>query len=586
MGWEGLFVIGLVVLVFIMLAVSSIAPDLILMGALVLLMLTGVLLPEQAFAGFANTGLMTIAALYIVAAGLRETGAIQYVTRRLLGEPDTVRSAQFRMLMPTAVLSAFLNNTTIVAMLIPAVQEWCQRLRMSPAKLLLPLSYIAILGGTCTLIGTSTNLVVNGLLQKSGHAGLGMFDITGIGLMLLVSGSIFLLLFGNRLLSNRSSVSEDFEKVREYHVDMIVTDVLDGKSLSVAGLANLGFGYLAELERNGEIIQSPEHDFVLQVGDQLSFIGSPRCAQELRSIQGLQPANTQFQQMTVVHFRRRLVEAVIGGDFPFLGKTIRECDFLGNYQAVVLSVSRGGQNPLQDKGLNSRLQVGDTLLLEAGKEFANQYRFRRDFMLVSALENSSPPNFQKARIALLIMGVMVALSTFNILPILQSAWLAAGVMLVTGCMNAGLARRSIDYTVLTVIGASFALGAAMESSGAAEFIAQQLMSMGHLSVMSALAAVYLLTTLFTNIITNNAAAILMFPICEVLAKQMGVDVVPFALTIMFAASASFMTPIGYQTNLMVYGPGGYRFTDYLRLGVPMNVIAGVVTLLGIQWLWL
>ncbi len=586
MGWEGLFVIGLVVLVFIMLAVSSIAPDLILMGALVLLMLTGVLLPEQAFTGFANTGLMTIAALYIVAAGLRETGAIQYVTRRLLGEPDTVRSAQFRMLMPTAVLSAFLNNTTIVAMLIPAVQEWCQRLRMSPAKLLLPLSYIAILGGTCTLIGTSTNLVVNGLLQKSGHAGLGMFDITGIGLMLLVSGSIFLLLFGNRLLSNRSSVSEDFEKVREYHVDMIVTDVLDGKSLSVAGLANLGFGYLAELERNGEIIQSPEHDFVLQVGDQLSFIGSPRCAQELRSIQGLQPANTQFQQMTVVHFRRRLVEAVIGGDFPFLGKTIRECDFLGNYQAVVLSVSRGGQNPLQDKGLNSRLQVGDTLLLEAGKEFANQYRFRRDFMLVSALENSSPPNFQKARIALLIMGVMVALSTFNILPILQSAWLAAGVMLVTGCMNAGLARRSIDYTVLTVIGASFALGAAMESSGAAEFIAQQLMSMGHLSIMSALAAVYLLTTLFTNIITNNAAAILMFPICEVLAKQMGVDVVPFALTIMFAASASFMTPIGYQTNLMVYGPGGYRFTDYLRLGVPMNAIAGVVTLLGIQWLWL
>lgn len=586
MGWEGILAIGLVLGVLGFLALSRISPDLILMAALIILMVSGVLKPEEAFAGFANTGLMTIAALYIVAAGLRETGAIQCITRRLLGQPSSVRGAQFRMLLPTAALSAFLNNTTVVAMLIPAIQEWCQRLKIPPSKLLLPLSYTAILGGTCTLIGTSTNLVVNGLLQKSGHEGLGVFDISGVGLILLLAGGGFLLLFGNRLLPDSAGVAEGLDKVREYHVEMIVEDgALHGQSLSVAGLSNLGYGYLAELERADEVTQSPPGDFILQAGDRLSFIGAPRCAHELRSIQGLKPANEDIHKLGIVHFRRRLVEAVIGPEFPFLGMTLQECDFLGSYQAVVLSISRGGVDTLPDKGLNAHLQVGDTLLMEAGKEFAKQYSFRKDFLLVSALEDSSPPNFQKAQLALGILAAMVVLSALEIIPILQAAWLAAGVMLVTRCLNAGLARRSIDFTVLTVVGASFALGESMDKTGAAQWIAEGLMSGGHLTPLMALVMVYVMTSLFTEVITNNVAAVLMFPICSAVSEQMGVNFMPFAIAIMFAASASFMTPIGYQTNLMVYGPGGYRVMDYLKIGIPMNILAGCVSIPVILWFW-
>jgi di/tricarboxylate transporter len=586
MGWEGILSILLVVGVLGFLAFSRIAPDLILMAALIILLVTGVVAPEQAFAGFGNTGLMTIAALYVVAAGLRETGAIQCITRRLLGQPSTVRGAQFRMLLPTAGLSAFLNNTTVVAMLIPAIQEWCQRLKLPPTKLLMPLSFSAILGGTCTLIGTSTNLVVNGLLQKNGYPALGMFDITPVGLTLVLAAGAFLLLFGSRLLPERGGVGEGLESLREYRVDMLVDGpTLAGQSLSAAGLSNLGYGYLAEITRAGEVMQSPSRDFVLQENDCLSFIGAPRCAHELRSIQGLKPANEDIHKLDIAHFRRRLVEAVIGPDFPFLGMTLEGCDFLGSYQAVVLSVSRGSSNTLPDRGLGARLRVGDTLLMEAGKEFAKQYRFRKDFLLVSALEDSSPPNFQKAQLALGILAAMVLLSAFEIVPILQAAWLAAGVMLVTGCMNAGLARRSIDFSVLTVIGASFALGEAMSSSGAAKFLAESLMFGGHLTPVLALVVVYALTVMFTEFITNNAAAVLMYPIASAVAGQLGINFMPFAIAIMFAASASFITPIGYQTNLMVYGPGGYRMSDYLRLGLPLSILTGCVTIPVILWIW-
>lgn len=585
MSWEAIVAILTVLAVLGMLALSKIAADLILMAALIFLLVIGILEPNEAFAGFGNTGLMTIAALYIVAAGLRETGAIQYITRRLLGQPTTVRGAQFRMLIPTAALSAFLNNTTVVAMLIPAIQEWCKRLKLPPSKLLLPLSYVTILGGTCTLIGTSTNLVVNGLLQKNSLPELGMFDITGVGLALLAAGSTFLLVFGNRLLPNSQGITEDLDKVREYHVEMVVDTPLDGKTLSLAGLTNLGYGYLAEIERANELIQSPEHDFVLKRGDRLSFIGAPRCAHELRSIAGLQPANQAIQNLGVAHYRRRLVEAVVGPEFPFLDMTVEECDFLGYYQAVVLSVARGGKDNLPDKGLHTRIQVGDTLLLEANKEFANQFRFRKDFLLVSTLEDSSPPNFKKTPLALAILGVMVILSAFEIIPILEAAWLAAGIMLITRCMNAGLARRSIDFTVLTVIGASFALGQALDKTGAAKAIADTLMSHSQMTPVLALILIYVMTSLFTEVITNNAAAVLMFPICSAVAEQSSVSIMPFAVAVMFAASASFMTPIGYQTNLMVYGPGGYRTLDYLKIGIPMNILAGLVTIPMILVFW-
>ncbi|KTG27145.1 potassium transporter TrkA [Idiomarina sp. WRN-38] len=541
--------------------------------------------PPEALAGFANPGVMTIATLYIVAAALKETGAVQWLARTLLGQPRGLSEAQLRMLLPAAGLSAFMNNTTVVAMLIPAVQEWAQRLKLPPSKLLLPLSYAAILGGTCTLIGTSTNLVVDGLLQRELNISLQMFELAWVGVPLLLVGGGFLWLFAGRLLPDRQTALEQLETAREYCVEVVVetNGPLVGRSIADAGLRSLRHGYLADIERQGRLMTAVPPQTQLVAGDVLVFIGAPACARELRRIQGLKPANGNVHKLDIAHHHRCLVEAVIGPDFAGLGMNVRKSRFRSRYQAVILSVSRAG-NRLPGKLGDITLQVGDTLLLETGEDFVEQYRYRKDFLLVSALNDSTPPNFRKAPYALGILAALVLASASGLLSILEAAFLAAGAMLVTRCITASKARRYVDLSVLVVIAASFSLGAAMSKTGAAAYIANWLM-VGGLSPWWSLALVYALTTVFTELITNNAAAVLMFPIGMALAEHLGVSPLPFAIAIMFAASASFMTPLGYQTNLMVYGPGGYKFQDYLRLGAPLSLLVGTTAVLLIPRVW-
>ena len=556
------------------------------MAALSFLVISGILSPPEALAGFANPGVITIATLYVVAAGLKETGAVQWVASRLLGQPQSVRRAQIRMLLPTGVLSAFMNNTTVVAMFIPAIQDWSQRLQIPASKLLLPLSYATILGGTCTLIGTSTNLVVDGLLQSKTGTHLGLFELAWVGVPLMLVGIGFMVFFADKLLPNRGGVKEQLELVREYGVEVEVEAVgpLVGKTISQAGLRHLTFGYLAEIDRQGRLITVVEPDRTLQSGDKLYFIGAPECASELRRIQGLKPAYGSFHKLEVENHQRCLVEVVIASEFPALNKTVRESRFRTRFNAVILSVSREG-NRISGKLGDITLRVGDTLLLEASHQFVEQYRFRRDFLLVSALNDSTPPDFRKAPLALGILLLMVLVSAFGLLPIMEAAFLSAAAMLVTRCVTASKARRYIELPVLVVIAASFALGNAMALTGAAEGIAKILIISDQISPWMALALVYLLTAVFTEVITNNAAAVLMFPIAMAIAESLGVSYLPFVISIMFAASASFITPLGYQTNMMVYGPGRYKFFDYIRLGVPLSFVSGLVTVLIIPFVW-
>ncbi|OUE44890.1 SLC13 family permease [Billgrantia desiderata SP1] len=586
MPFEALFTLGIVVSVLIALAMSRVAPDTILMAALAVLMISGILTPGEALAGFGNPGVMTIAVLYVVAAGLKETGAIQWLAHRLLGQPQRLRQAQLRVLLPASGLSAFMNNTTVVAMFIPAVQEWAGRLKLPPSKLLLPLSYAAIIGGTCTLIGTSTNLVVDGLLQSEKGIGLAMFSLAWVGVPVVLIGGTFLYLFADRLLPNRQGVLEQLEQAREYSVEVVVDEKgpLVGKSIADAGLRHLSFGYLADIERHGRLLTAVPPSTELQAGDILIFIGAPECARELRRIHGLKPASGDVHKLDIAHHQRCLVEAVLGPDFGGLNQTVRESRFRSRYQAVILSISRHGRR-LPGKLGDIRLQVGDTLLIETAQDFVDQYRYRKDFLLVSALNDSTPPDFRRAPVAMGILAAMVAASATGLLSILEAALLAGGGMLVTRCVPASKARRYVDLSVLVVIASSFALGAAMTKTGAAAQVAQWLLLIDDLAPWAALALVYLMTVLFTELITNNAAAVLMFPIAVAVAEQLGVSFMPFVIAIMFAASASFMTPLGYQTNLMVLGPGGYRFTDYLRLGAPLSLIVGItaVTLIPLVW---
>lgn len=583
---EAILTMMVVAAVLFSLAATRIPADLVLMAALAFLVISGILSPAEALAGFANTGVITIATLYVVAAGLKETGAVQWVASRLLGQPQSIREAQLRMLMPTSVLSAFMNNTAVVAMFIPAIQDWSQRLKIPASKLLLPLSYATILGGTCTLIGTSTNLVVDGLLQSKTGTHLGLFELAWLGGPLLLAGSCFLVLFADRLLPSRGGVNEQLEQVREYGVEVEVesTGPLVGKTIAQAGLRHLTYGYLAEIDRQGRLITVVEPDRTLQSGDRLYFIGAPECASELRRIQGLKPANGSVHKLELANHQRCLVEVVLGTEFPGLNNTVRGSRFRTRFNAVILSVSREG-NRIPGKLGDITLRVGDTLLLEASHQFVEHYRFRRDFLLVSALNDSTPPDFRKAPLALGILLLMVLVSAVGLMPIMEAAFLAAGGMIATRCITASKARRNIELPVLVVIAASFALGNAMTLTGAAASIAELLVLSDNMSPWLALGLVYLLTVAFTEVITNNAAAVLMFPIAIALSEQLGVSYLPFVVAIMFAASASFMTPLGYQTNLMVYGPGQYRFSDYLRIGMPLSLLVAFLAIGLISYIW-
>ncbi|MFT7558211.1 MAG: di/tricarboxylate transporter [Flavobacteriales bacterium] len=580
--------ITLAVLAFVVIALllNKVSSDLILMAALSVLILTGVLEPAQALLGFANPGVISIGCLYVIAAGLIETGAVSWLASLLLGNPKSVSRAQLRLFMPTSLLSAFTNNTAVVAMFIPAVQEWGERLNISPSKLLIPLSYAAILGGTCTLIGTSTNLIVDGLLQQTFDIEMGLFEVAIVGVPITLAGMLYLYFFAEFLLPNRGGVAKQVSELREYCVEFCVlaNGNLDGKSIASAGLRNLNAGYLMEITRGDDVLVAIDPSWVLQAGDTLVFIGAPELASELRKIRGIRPSDHDVSKLKIENSNRCIVEVVLGPEFPAIGKTIKESRFRTRFNAVILSLSREGKRQPGKLG-DLIFKVGDTLLLESGQEFVEQYRFRKDFLLVSPLNNSSLPNHEKAPYALGILALMIVSTSLGFTSLLESCLLASGGMLVTRCVSASKARRQIDLQVLVVIAASLGLGLAMTLTGAAEAIATVLLPESLASPLFALIVVYLLTVVFTELVTNNAAAVLMFPIAQSLSERLDISILPFAVTIMIAASASFMTPLGYQTNLMVYGPGQYKYSDYLKVGFPLSCVVALVTLAIVPNVW-
>jgi di/tricarboxylate transporter len=588
MTWESWFTLAVLAVMVIALA-RNIATDLAMVAVVGVFMTAGLVSDKfpsanKLVAGLGNEALVTVLVLYVVVAGLSRTGAMSLVTRPLLGRPKNVTAAQLRLMIPCASLSAFLNNTPIVAMFLPVVSDLSKRTGIAPSKLFIPLSYATILGGVCTLIGTSTNMVVYGLaVAEMGRRDVfNMFDLAWVGVPCAIVGIAFLVMTGRWLLPERNPSISVTGDPREYTVEMEVEpgSGLVGQTIEAAGLRGLPGMYLAEIEREGRVLPAVSSSEVLRASDRLVFVGIVDSVLDLQKLRGLRPATNQVFKLDAPRSERCMIEAVVSPQCPLVGQTIRDGKFRAVYNAAVIAVARQGERLRQKIG-DIELKAGDTLLLEAHPTFADQQRNSRDFFLVSRLEDSTPPGHEKAWLAIGILVAMIVVAGFEWLSMVHAGLLAAGAMLVTGCCNASAARRSIDWEVLITIAAALGIGETMRSTGLAAEIANGAVGAIGEHPLAVLVGVYAVTMLLTELLSNNATAALMYPIAMATASKLGVDYHPFLIAIMFAASCGFATPFGYQTNLMVYGPGGYRFSDFLRVGVALDLVVMAVALVAI-----
>ena len=578
MDWQGWFVLSLAAIALVLMSVGRYGPHLVMLSVLIVLSAAGIISADEALAGFSNSGLITVVAMFVVAAGIHHSGGVDLVVHYLLRSPRSVRSAQARIMLPVALLSGFLNNTPVVATMIPAIHAWSRKIGISPSKLMIPLSYSAILGGTLTLIGTSTNLVVNGQYQQlTGDEGFSIFSITAVGLPVAVIGLGVMLLFLPRALPDRKD-QQKFGSMREFTLEVAVAfdGPLVGKSVGEAGLRELDRLYLVEIERDGSVVTAVPSEERLRGGDRLVFAGDTQAISDVLRIHGIVPSvHDDEPSLSKDRAERRLVEAALSPRSEVLGMTIRDARFRDRYGAVVLAVARGGERVSGNLG-NIRLKTGDVLLLEARPAFVSRQRYAKDFLLINDLETDTPRH-DRAYLSWGILLVLVGFAASGVLSMLNAALLGAALMVLTGCCSVGQAQKAVDVPVMLTIAAAFALGAALEATGAAGFMAEGILSASSGHPLLTLLLVYIAVSVLTEVITNNAAAVLVLPVVLSMTKALGIPPEPFVIAVMMAASASFATPLGYQTNMMVFGPGGYRFMDFVKVGLPMNVFIGLLT---------
>ena len=589
MGNDAWITLGVVGVLLVALIKNMGPTDLLFLAAASFLAIAGIITPNQAFAGFSNSGMLSIAFLFVVVAALRETGVLDYVGHHVLGKANTEHGALTRLSIFIVPMSAFLNNTPIVAMFVPIVISWCRRNKIAPSKLLIPLSFLTILGGTCTLIGTSTNLVVNGLMIENGLPGMGLFEIGAVGVPYAFVGVAYLLIFGQRLLPERKELMTQLnEERRDYLVEMLVlpTCRLCGLNVQAAGLRQLPGLFLIEIDRAGQITSPVRPDDLIQSDDRLVFTGIVSSILELERIPGLIHATNTGDELTRKEQNdRRLCEAVVSESSSLIGKTIREADFRAVYGAAVVAVHRFGKR-IEKKIGDIEIRTGDTLLLQTRPHFLRVHAHNPDFYLVSGIDEWRPIRRDRAWISLALFIVLIGMMTTGLVDLLISTAVTAVLMIALGCLSANEARKSIEWQVLITIAASFGIGTALQNSGAATVIASWVVESTQVwGPIAALAAIYIFGSIITEVITNNAAAVLMFPFCLETARLYNVDSRPFVIALALSASASFMTPIGYQTNMMVYGPGGYRFTDFMRIGAPLNIVLGIVAIILVPLIW-
>ena len=602
MTWEILFIFGLLVFAIVSFIWERISADLTSLTVFGILLFVSMLtesdaLPtlEATLGVFGNSAPLTIAGMFIISAALERTGAIDLITgylRKLVKLP--YRGFMFIMILGVASISAFVNNTPVVIVLMPVILSLSREMGVASSKLLIPLSYASIFGGTCTLLGTSTNLLASGILLDAGHAPIGMFELASVGLPILAFGSIYLVLLGNKLLPHRETLTSILtdEERKEFITEAFVRagSDLHGKTAKEGELLKHGIRLL-EIVRHGIAVPGDPRDHKLQYGDRLVLACRPSGVAEAHSMKGITIQTELAEGLeTIASDEGALVEGVVAPHASIAGLTLGEINFRQRFRMVVVAVHRKGTNQ-RERLSNLRLQAGDTLLMMGSTASIDSLANSDEIIILDRPRVPARSLRIKMPIAIATTIGIVTIATLNLVPIVSAVCLGIAVILLSGCMKAKDAYASVEWSILIIIFGMLALGQAMDSTGASLLIAENMTGLvaqfapAHLQNVIMLALIYVITSTFTEFLSNNAAVALMLPIALGIAVTLGVDPRPFVIASCIAASASFATPIGYQTNTYVYGVGGYRFFDFTKVGLPLNLICFVVTVTIVPIFW-
>ena len=567
-AWVTIFT---VLLMFTIMLFTKLRTDLVFFFATGILYVTGVLDAKEAFSGFSSTSVVVVGVLFIVVAGLTHTGVLLWIVKNLLGQPTTYSKAIVRLMMPVAALSSFLSNTTVVAMFVGIVKIWSKKLGVSPSKLLIPLSYASGMGGVCTLIGTPPNLIISGLYADKTGTAMNVLATTIPGLFCLMVGILSIIAM-RKLLPNRKAPESAFEATQEYTLEFLVPSDNEniGKSLNEAGLFHVNGGSLLEIFHFDEVpTPVSEKEFILG-GDRLVYAGQINELLDLKDSHGLVCADHHVFSMKEVDNTRKLRTAHVSFGSKLIGNTFGGCTFEKDNNMILVAVSRSGER-IEQSPRQVVLHAGDTLLLECPPHMnVNTDNMASDLQFY---DNEQVVNIgSKTLISTVIMIAMVALSALNVMPLLQCAFLAAAAMLLFRCCNADQAMKAINWDILIVFAGSVALGMAIQKTGIAERMATGILDTCGTNPIVVMTSICLVGTFITEFISNTAAGAMFFPIMYESAEKLGYDPYPFLIALMVSVSSSFATPIGSPTHMLVYGPGGYRFSDFMRIGLLMNII--------------
>lgn len=586
MTGEGIIVIGVLIGIVVLFVSEKYPLDIVAMLGLGVLLVLGLVTLQEGLSGFSNPATLTVGSMFVLGAGLQKTGATAAVGRLMVRFSRSHYSALVVIMTTITVMSAFVNNTAAVAVFIPLVTILAARRRISASKLLIPLSYASQFGGVCTLIGTSTNLLVSSISEQAGYGAFSMFEFSRMGLILFAAGITFFLLFGKWLLPDRQTP----ELSTAYHLGEYMTElrVLHGSPLVGRSVleSRLGEDHDITVLRvlNTEDDGWAPQRRVLQADDVLLVRGSLPDLIRLRGTMGLRiDPDFEFRDETLQSEDLRLIQALVAPDSWLIGRTLKETDFRNHYKALVLAMQRKGE-AINDELSSVVMSLGDSLLIQTHE--AQVLNLRRDDDLIVLNEVPGSALRHKAPLAIGILAAVVGMAAFDVVPILVAALLGCVALVMTRILRPEDVYRSINWQVIFLLAGVLPLGIAMHTSGAAGFIAEHTVSLvGDMGPVAMLAALYVLTAVMTEVMSNAAAAVLLAPIAISTAAQIGVDPQPFLMAITFAASTGFSTPVGYQTNMMIYNPGGYKYTDFMRAGMPLNTIFCILSVIFIPRMW-